>query len=165
MSRNFLAEEVEVKNKAKEYGLDLYMFIKQIIMNMNIESNCTEYTYREIVKSYARKQASMKLTKDEELIKITKQIIVFLDERFSILKHTHFQQQKENPYYLHNLNALNNNFKFEDRPKRFQVMTAFDIIEAMEKIRNERKDLRKKYLYVVCGDLQANGDSMEDYKQ
>ncbi len=54
MSRNFLAEEVELKNKAKECGLDLYMFIKQIIMNMNIESNCTEYTYRKIVKSYAR---------------------------------------------------------------------------------------------------------------
>ncbi len=107
----------------------------------------------------------MKLAKDEELIKITKQVIVFLDERFSILRHTHFQQQKENPYYLHNLNALNNNFKFEDRPKRFQVMTAFDIIESMEKIRNERKDLRKKYLYVVCGDLQANGDCMENYKQ
>lgn len=155
-----MQEELELENDVKKSGLDLYSFIKYRIMNMPVDRNCNTSTYLDMVRAYAREQGrSYSYLKDDyQFVKDVKKIIEFLDERFTVFPYTYFEQNIENPYFLNNLMALNLNFEFYDKPARFRNMPAFEIIDLLQKLQEERGTIKKKTFYDMFPDLQANGE-------
>ncbi|WP_238137948.1 hypothetical protein, partial [Staphylococcus aureus] len=65
--------------------------------------------------------------KNTELVQHVTDSIKLNDERFSIFRHTYYEQETENLYYYDNLKALNLTYNFTDKPKRLKIASGYEI--------------------------------------
>lgn len=160
IQRDFISEEKALEAIVAKSGLDLYSFVKNKIMNMNMEHNCNTSMYMDVIRQYALHQGLSYsiMLKNTELVKHVTDSIKLNDERFSIFRHTYYEQETENLYYYDNLKALNLTYNFTDKPKRLKIATGYEIICIIEELKKTYGDLKKKEFYDLFSDLRVNGE-------
>lgn len=162
--RDYLQDEVLLKEQVGVLHTDLYTFTKKYIMNMNIEQSATQAIVSIILKQYAVRTNNLDLIKDKDVRAAIQSVVEFTDERFSLNANTFFELQETNPYYFANLKAVNNQYEFVDNPAKLQGMTPYEIFEIFTNLHQKYGTIKKKMLIDYCKDLQVNGAKSTDWK-
>lgn len=162
--RDYLQDEILLKEQVGVLHTDLYAFTKKYIMNMNVEQSATQALVSVILKEYAVHTKNLDLVKNKDVRAAIQAVVEFNDERFSLNANTFFELQETNPYYLINLKALNIQYEFVDKPAKLQGMTPYEIFEIFTNLHQKYGTIKKKMLIDYCKDLQTNGAKSTDWK-